>query len=773
MILIRRTITGLYLTLSGAVLALALLSSACAGKTPQISMEEAIKQGDEAMSQKKFGAAVSAYETAVALGGRGEVRVKLAYALRGAQRWDPAARQFITASEEVPDNWDYQVEAVEWMLSLLRYYDATVRATTLLAQKPDDPRLLMYVGLAKAQLKSAEFGLWELEGEMLKGRHFEGARIRLSPSPFSKPDPDAEAKLRKAYELAPDSFNTRLALAGFLWIYGRHEDGTALLKITADKDPKYVQANRALGLYYDYREKFEDAEKYLRIAAAGGDRVSALALADFFSRRKRFADALAVLEPLAATDDPSSGALARAADAELALGRNEAALKRADDVLKKKQFDPTALRVKANVLLASGDNMQALALARSAVGSAPASREAHLTLARALDMNGDLSAAFTEYSEVWRGDMRDAAVAKSLAGVALALGRDGVAEDLGNQSLRLSPGDKEAAVITARANVRLGDLAGAERALAPFAAGKSMSADMLALEGTIEAARGKTDAARSAFMKALQLDRNSIDALTGLVDLEINGGRVSSLKAQVDQAAAAHAGHPAYLLLTARIAAAEKDMPRAEKSLRQILDKDAAREDAARLYASILAAQGRLTDAQSAIEKSLEKVPTSVLLRLELGDLLERQAKFQEARTQYERIIQDNQIAGGTTETLTAQLTGSSRLARLFANQGTNLDEALQLASSAMRYRPKNAAFVDTLGWVHVRKQRARLGLPYLETALKAEPGNALVRYHLGVAYDQLGEVAKARQELAEALRIDPGFSGADAARTLLKALGK
>jgi Flp pilus assembly protein TadD len=236
---------------------------------------------------------------------------------------------------------------------------------------------------------------------------------------------------------------------------------------------------------------------------------------------------------------------------------------------------------------------------------------------------------------------------------------------------------------------------------------------------------------------------------------------------------AAHAGDPAYLLLAARIATAEKNAARAESSLRAILDKDSAREDATLLYASILVPQGRVKDAQAALEKSLEKIPASVPLRLGLGDLLERQSLFAEARAQYERIIADNQIAGGTTEMLNAQQMGSARLARLFANQGTNLDEALLLASSAMRYKPKDPGFADILGWVHTRKQRARLGLPYLETALKADPANPLVRYHLGVAYDQLGEIQKARLELVEALRLDPGFNGADAARTLLKALGR
>ncbi len=714
-----------------------------------------------------------AFQEAVAVDPEdGRLRQKLARALEGAHSWDLAARQFITAAEKLPDDWDAQIEGVTWMLGLSRFFDATEKVRSLQKERPVDPQLLMLEGVARSEFRNPEMGVYEVEAQMRLGRHFEGARYRLSPNRNSKPM-DAEKLLRQAYNLAPDKFNTRIALAGYLWIYGDWDEGAALLRISADKEPGNIQANRALGLFYDFRDKPEEAERYLKVAAAGSDRDSMLALADFYFRRKRFADSLAILGPIAATNDPDSGAAARAADAELSLGQHEVALKRADDLLKRKPFDPVALRVKATVLLAMGDKAQALTLAQSALASAPTSRDARLALSRALHANGDLSAAFTEYSEVWRSDMRDAAVAKSLAGIALALGRDGVAEDIGNQSLRLNPGDKDAAIITARASVRLGNLAAAERALAPFASAKHLSADILSLRGAIQAARGNTEEARRTFQKALQMDRNSVDALSGLVDVEIKSGRAASLRSQIDQAAAAHAGNPAYLLLVAKVAIATKDPARAESSLRAILNRDAGREDATLLYSSILVSQGRTKDAQAAIEASLEKTPASVGLRLELGDLLERQSKFAESRAQYERVIQDNQITGGTTEMLNAHQTASARLARLFANQGTNLDDALLLASSAMRAQPKNPGFADTLGWVHVRKQRARLGLPYLETALRADAGNALVRYHIGVAYDQLGELQRAREELAEALRIDPGFQGADAARTLLRALGR
>jgi predicted Zn-dependent protease len=135
--------------------------------------------------------------------------------------------------------------------------------------------------------------------------------------------------------------------------------------------------------------------------------------------------------------------------------------------------------------------------------------------------------------------------------------------------------------------------------------------------------------------------------------------------------------------------------------------------------------------------------------------------------------MSDNQLAGATTDMNDAFNTASARLASLFANQGIKLDQALQLASSAMRYRPGDPFFADTLGWIHVRKNRAGVGRPYLETATDKEPANPVFRYHLGVAYEQIGEFSKARSELTRAVQGNAKFKGADEARALLKAIGK
>ncbi len=173
------------------------------------------------------------------------------------------------------------------------------------------------------------------------------------------------------------------------------------------------------------------------------------------------------------------------------------------------------------------------------------------------------------------------------------------------------------------------------------------------------------------------------------------------------------------------------------------------------------------------IEQALVRRPDSSELRMALGGILERQGLLDQARKEYEAVISDNQVAGGAIDMQKTMHRASAKLAALLANQRMDLDRAVQLASAAKRSFPDEPDFSDTLGWAQVRMGRAKMGLPFLVAAARTDADNALYRYHLGVAYEELGELAKARVELTRALQSDPNFPGAAEAKALLATIGK
>ena len=114
----------------------------------------------------------------------------------------------------------------------------------------------------------------------------------------------------------------------------------------------------------------------------------------------------------------------------------------------------------------------------------------------------------------------------------------------------------------------------------------------------------------------------------------------------------------------------------------------------------------------------------------------------------------------------------ANNLAYRYAEGNRNLSEALRLAETARQRLPADANTSDTLGWVHFKLGSTRLAIRELEVSVRENPNDPLNRYHLGLAYKQDGEVDKAIESLRAALKLNPNFPEADAARQALASLG-
>jgi tetratricopeptide (TPR) repeat protein len=384
-------------------------------------------------------------------------------------------------------------------------------------------------------------------------------------------------------------------------------------------------------------------------------------------------------------------------------------------------------------------------------------------LARSLAATGDNARAFDEFAEAWRLNSGNAEIAKELTGLALALGRDQVALEYARETVRLRPNDRDASIALARAQIRSGDFTGADSTIAPLVAKRPAPTDALVLLANIQAARGSTDAARSTFLEVLQTDQDSLESLSGLLDLEIKSRQVARIQPRVERAVAAHPNDARYLLLAVRTSRAAGDTGRAESTLRKILGTDPAHAEAALLLADVLAQQNRREEATQLIRQALTRAPSSVELQMALATLLDDTGHVAEARALYEEVVAANRNA----------FRASARLAALYADQRDNLEEALRLAKSAKSQFPDDPKVADTLGWVYVRSGLASIGTRHIVAAVRAEPATALFRYHLGIAYQLEGELQAARDELTRALALDPNFPGAADARAALDALSK
>ncbi len=82
---------------------------------------------------------------------------------------------------------------------------------------------------------------------------------------------------------------------------------------------------------------------------------------------------------------------------------------------------------------------------------------------------------------------------------------------------------------------------------------------------------------------------------------------------------------------------------------------------------------------------------------------------------------------------------------------GIELDQALKDCNDAIDADAKNAAYLDSRGWVHLRLGRYQRALADFDRALELRPGVALTLYGRGFAKSGLGDAAQGEADLAAA----------------------
>jgi tetratricopeptide (TPR) repeat protein len=100
--------------------------------------------------------------------------------------------------------------------------------------------------------------------------------------------------------------------------------------------------------------------------------------------------------------------------------------------------------------------------------------------------------------------------------------------------------------------------------------------------------------------------------------------------------------------------------------------------------------------------------------------------------------------------------TAANYLGYMWADKGTNLEEALGLIQRAVKLDPKNGAYVDSLGWVLFKLGRNDEALVQMRRAVQYMKDDATVLDHLAEVLLKLGKTDEAIGVLREATKLEP-----------------
>jgi tetratricopeptide (TPR) repeat protein len=106
----------------------------------------------------------------------------------------------------------------------------------------------------------------------------------------------------------------------------------------------------------------------------------------------------------------------------------------------------------------------------------------------------------------------------------------------------------------------------------------------------------------------------------------------------------------------------------------------------------------------------------------------------------------------------------------MWADRGEKLDRARDLIGKAVKIDPKNAAYLDSMGWVLFKLRELKPALDHVLDAIRLSDEPDPVLYdHLGDIYSAMGQNDKAIEAWNKALSLEPN----DAVRKKIQSAGK
>jgi tetratricopeptide (TPR) repeat protein len=192
----------------------------------------------------------------------------------------------------------------------------------------------------------------------------------------------------------------------------------------------------------------------------------------------------------------------------------------------------------------------------------------------------------------------------------------------------------------------------------------------------------------------------------------------------------------------------------------------------------------RVDDAKALLEKIIAKNPKDIRPLDALGNILRSHERYAEARDYYTRAIElvgkptkDNwtlfyargvcnerlkdwpQAEADLKKALELSPDESPVLNYLgytWVDQSQNLKTAMDYIRKAVKLKPDDGYYIDSLGWAYYRLGNIQSAVEHLERAVELKPDDPVINDHLGDAYWRIGRKLEAKYQWQQSLTLKP-----------------
>jgi tetratricopeptide (TPR) repeat protein len=469
-----------------------------------------------------------------------------------------------------------------------------------------------------------------------------------------------------------------------------------------EADPTDAEVCQSLAELYYHTGRLEEAGGLLRSFSQKTplDQDMSLLLGKIYVRTKRFREAEEILTGIAAR---SPGNL-EAADALAALFEYQKKYDEAIAIymrLVRHGLDTAYIRDRMGSLyLAAGRYDEAIRELEEAHRLEPENARGLVALAKAYEGAGDMEAALARY----------------------------------DRAIRQEPGNLEARFHRARMLQSVGETADALkgfREIIDLAGERGPAGErentILALAhsqiGLLEMESRNFGAAATAFTDALNVSEDPGPELFQLLARAIlQEGKLDEARVVLREAARRHPDDLDLKILDGELLIAGGDDRGALQLYRTLLSEQKGSAEAYVRVSEGLLRQKRYDAAEAMLKDGTRRYPSDDALCFARGAVLERMGRLGEAERMLLKAIELN----------SKNAMALNYLGYMLADRGLKLRESVSYVERALVLDPRNAAYLDSLGWAQFKMSRYELAEKNLRLAAKYDQGDPTIREHLG-----------------------------------------
>lgn len=435
----------------------------------------------------------------------------------------------------------------------------------------------------------------------------------------------------------------------------------------------------------------------------------------------------------------------RIARALLLQDKREEGLKMLNAALAENQNNDEAKTLRAALLLKkspSGKPSQGVQELEAAAEKNPDDLSLKFVLAKAKFETGDLTGARAILQQILKRfpNFLDAHV--MLADIAFKQANMIQAAQEAQAALEIDPSNLRAQMLRGSALLREGNFDEAGFVLGRLAQQVPQSADVRLELAYVALNKRRYAEAEAEFKKILDTHPKEWRAVAGLVDTDLAQNRpdhaLSRLEEELDRS---HGAAPVrYMMASTALRTGRYNV--AIENFRQLADQSLNTIDPHLQLADVYRLKGDLHNAITTLQKAALLKPADPRPPASLPLVLEMANRKDEAKAMARRALLQRPDAADAM----------NNLAFLLAETGDNLDDALKLARQAVSKEPNNPAYLDTLGYIYLKRDKNDEAIEIFNRLIRSYPNDPTCAYHLGMALYQKGDTTRARSQLTHAL---------------------